>query len=71
VTNGLAQMVSAMLPPETDILALKKYLYDERRIEVPLMEWNGRKLIRISIQGYNSREDVEALIKALGDWFGG
>jgi selenocysteine lyase/cysteine desulfurase len=27
-------------------------------------------LIRISIQGYNSREDVEALIKALGDWFG-
>jgi isopenicillin-N epimerase len=69
--DWFAQMVSAMLPPETDILALKKYLYDERRIEVPLMEWNGRKLIRISIQGYNSREDVEALIKALGDWFGG
>ena len=68
--NWFAQMASATLPVKTDIVMLKEYLYEERRIEVPLMEWHGKKLIRISIQGYNSREDVEALIKALGDWFG-
>jgi len=69
--DWFAQMVSVMLPLETDILALKKYLYEERRIEVPLMVWNGKKLIRVSIQGYNSREDVDALITALGAWLGG
>jgi isopenicillin-N epimerase len=66
-----AQMVSAMLPLETDIAALKEYLYEKHCIEVPLMEWNGEKLLRVSIQGYNSREDVDALVTALGAWFGG
>jgi len=66
-----AQMISAVLPVGTDIVALKEFLYAERRIEVPLMEWNGKKLIRISIQGYNSREDVDTLMTALCDWFSG
>ena len=64
-----AQMISAQLPVETDITALKTYLYDEHHIEVPLMEWNGRKLIRVSIQGYNTEDDIDALIKALSSWF--
>jgi len=33
-----AQMVTALLPPETDILELKKYLYDKQRIEVLLID---------------------------------
>ena len=64
-----AQMVSAVLPLETDIVALKESLYEEHRIEVPLMEWNGEKLIRVSIQGYNLTEDIDTLMTALGDWF--
>ncbi len=59
------QVASALLPPETDIIRLKSLLYDEYRIEVPLMEWNGQKLIRISIQGYNTRRDVNRLLAAL------
>jgi len=60
-----AQMTTAPLPPETDISTLKKQLYDQYRIEVPLIEWNGHKLIRISIQGYNTREDVDKLCRSL------
>ena len=62
-------MVSAVLPLETDIVALKESLYEEHRIEVPLMEWNGEKLIRVSIQGCNLTEDIDTLMTALGDWF--
>jgi selenocysteine lyase/cysteine desulfurase len=29
------------------------------------IEWNGRQLVRVSVQGYNAPEDVEALIAAL------
>jgi isopenicillin-N epimerase len=63
--NWFAQMASATLPADTDIPLLKQRLYDEYRIEIPVHEWNGHKLIRISIQGYNSKRDVDKLVMAL------
>jgi len=59
------QMFAAPLPADTDIAALKARLYDEFRIEVPLIAWNGNKLVRVSIQAYNSRRDVTRLLRAL------
>jgi isopenicillin-N epimerase len=59
------QMAAAPLPPITDLLALKNSLYDQYRVEIPLVAWNGRHLIRVSIQAYNSQDDVDALLAAL------
>jgi isopenicillin-N epimerase len=59
------QFVSIPLPDEIDIVKLKEKLYNEFTIEVPLIHWNKRKLIRVSIQGYNTKRDVNALQKAL------
>lgn len=59
------QMVAVPLPAETDLPTLKSRLYDEFRVEVPLTTWNGQKLIRVSVQGYNTQEDIEALVEAL------
>ena len=60
-----AQMFSARLPAETDIVALKSRLYENFYVEVPLMKWNGHKLIRVSVQGYNTPQDIERLLLAL------
>ncbi|MEW5872620.1 MAG: aminotransferase class V-fold PLP-dependent enzyme [Chloroflexota bacterium] len=59
------QMGVARLPRQRDLAAVKARLYDEYRIEVPLVEWNEEHFMRISIQGYNSRSDVDALVQAL------
>jgi isopenicillin-N epimerase len=59
------QMAIAPLPQSTDLVALKARLYDQFRIEVPLIEWNGRKFMRISVQAYNSQEDIDALLEGL------
>ena len=59
-----SQMGAAPLPA-CDLALLKRRLYDEFRIEVPLVPWQDKQFIRISIQGYNSQEDVDALIDAL------
>jgi len=59
------QMGIAPLPP-SDLTRLKKCLYDDYKIEVPLTQWQDRQFIRISIQGYNTAEDVDRLIDALG-----
>lgn len=60
-----AQMGASPLPPKTDIDLLKNKLYDQYRIEVPLIRWNGQPLIRYSFQVYNTEEDMNALITAL------
>jgi isopenicillin-N epimerase len=59
------QFFAAPLKADTDIVALKERLYNKYGIEVPLIDWNGHKLIRVSIQGYNSQKDVDALLSAL------
>lgn len=59
------QMAIAPLPETTDVQKLKERLYEEYRVEVPLIEWNGKKFLRVSVQGYNTQEDVEALCQAL------
>jgi isopenicillin-N epimerase len=51
--------------PLSDLAVLKRRLYDEHKIEVPLTQWQDRQFIRISIQGYNSQEDVDALLQGL------
>lgn len=59
------QMGTSFLPDSTDISALKTRIYDIDRIEVPLIRWNGKNLIRYSYQAYNTSEDQDRLIQAL------
>ena len=59
------QMIATPLPMDTDINTLKARLYDEHHVEVPLIDWNGNKLIRVSVQGYNTRRDIDELCRAL------
>jgi len=59
-----SQMGIAPLPI-SDLARLKSRLYDEYRIEVPLVQWQDQQFIRISVQGYNSQQDLDALVDAL------
>jgi hypothetical protein len=53
-----AQMATVPLPP-CDRLRLKQRLYDEFGIEIPVLAWHDRPAIRVSVQGYNTRADLE------------
>lgn len=59
------QMAAVPLLDTVDISVLKTRLYDEYHIEIPLFQWNGQKIVRLSIQGYNTRRDVDTLVSAL------
>jgi isopenicillin-N epimerase len=58
-----AQMATLPLP-SCDSDALKTRLWDEFKIEIPLMRWR-RPCLRISVQGYNTLADVDRLLDAL------
>jgi len=51
--------------PHSNLAILKSRLYDEYKIEIPLIQWQDKQFVRISVQGYNSQEDINALVKAL------
>jgi isopenicillin-N epimerase len=51
--------------PQCDAAALKRRLYDEYKVEVPIIDRSGSQMVRVSIQGYNTHEDVRVLVAAL------
>lgn len=59
------QMCSIPLPTGTDALKLKQQLYDDFKVEIPIISWQGRTFARISIQAYNTQKDVDTLVSAL------
>ncbi len=60
-----AQMSVSSLPINTDVLSFKKKMYDNFRIEIPTLDWQGNKLMRLSVQAYNSERDITRLLQAL------
>ena len=58
------QLCSIPLPP-VEPQRLKERLWDEFGVEVPIVNWRGHRFVRVSIQAYNRREDVDRLVEAL------
>tara|TARA_B100000700_G_C14984952_1_gene828353 strand:+ start:292 stop:1437 length:1146 start_codon:yes stop_codon:yes gene_type:complete len=65
--DWIGQM-SSFIIPDCNIADLYEYL-KSKNIEVPIMEWNNRKILRISIQAYNDDNDITRLIKYLKIFF--
>ena len=60
----IGQMTS--IPIDTDDPGeLKAELSKNYKIEIPVTSWNNKNLIRISIQAYNTKEDIHKLSDAL------
>jgi isopenicillin-N epimerase len=62
-----AQMAVLPLPAGTDNALLKQRLYDEYRIEIPSTHWGDVPCLRVSVQGYNTRAEVERFVDAVRD----
>jgi len=58
------QMFAAPLPA-CDLKEVSQRLWEEFRVEAPIFEWQGRPLVRVSIQAYNQPQDVDRLLEAL------
>jgi isopenicillin-N epimerase len=61
-----SQMSTLPMPP-CDTAVLKQRLYDEYRIEIPVTQWGEAPCLRVSVQGYNTRSDIERLISAVAE----
>ena len=60
------QMV-AMPIPECDAPAIHTTLFERYGIEIPVFKWQDRCIARLSVQGYNSKPQMDRLIDALSE----
>ena len=51
--------------PAGDAQALQDDLWKQHGIEVPIVEWNDRRFIRVSCHLYNDQQQVDQLVSAL------
>ena len=63
--GNFIQLGAAELPPGCQPEKLQSWLYDQHRIEIPIINWENRWLIRPSVQGYNTWEELDKLVAAL------
>ena len=52
--------------PSGDLGTLRNRLLTEYEIEIPATRWDGLSFVRLSVQGYNTRADVDRLVEGLG-----
>ena len=59
------QMYAHPLPENIDGVKLKLNLYEQFKIEIPISRQNGIQYIRISIQIYNNKQEIDYFLTAL------
>ncbi|MFN0052526.1 MAG: aminotransferase class V-fold PLP-dependent enzyme [Planctomycetales bacterium] len=52
-------------PPATHVHPLQQALWEQFRIEVPIVNWQGRRYVRVSCHLYNARDDIDRLVDSL------
>jgi isopenicillin-N epimerase len=63
-----AQMAIVPLPSGCDGVALREKLWEAERIETHIIAWEDLVLLRVSVQAYNTKADIDALVAALEKW---
>jgi isopenicillin-N epimerase len=66
--ENFVQIAAAELPEEWHPEKIQGWLYDKYRIEIPVIKWEGRWLIRPSVQGYNTQKELSYLLSALEEY---
>ena len=63
--SAYAQLAIVPIPRQPDLPAFKAAFYAAHRIEIPATSYGDRQFLRISVQIYNSAEDLGRLEEAV------
>lgn len=66
--HQFSQMVTIPLP-DCDVELIRRQLYDQHRIEAPLVAFQDRCGIRVSVAAYNTADEISLLIDVLTSLF--
>lgn len=61
----IAPQMGSIPLPNTDPAALQRTLLEGHGIEIPVFDWHGQTVARLSVQGYNTQAQMDRLVTAL------
>ena len=64
--DSYAQMVTIPVR-SSDADGLRRWLFEQHRIEVPVTQHGGHTFVRLSVQVYNTQADLDLLCAALAE----
>lgn len=64
-TNTLQKQMTAVILKGKDGTKVKSYLESEYKIEIPVWTRGDDAVLRVSVQGYNTQEELELLVSAI------
>jgi isopenicillin-N epimerase len=56
--------VTLLLPP-CDVEQIERTLLHDYKVDIPVRAWRDHRFIRVSIQGYNTANDIDRLLNGL------
>jgi isopenicillin-N epimerase len=65
-----APQMIAMPIPECDPKQIHAQLWERYKIEIPVFQWQDHFIARLSVQGYNSKPQMDYLLEALTELLG-
>ncbi len=63
--SWLAQIASVLLPLETNLADLWRYLWEDHQIEAMITRWRDEPIIRLSHNAYNTRDELDLLLQTI------
>ena len=60
-----SQLVPIHLPDQTDMGQLSQIMREQYQIEMPMINWNGVKIARLSVQVYTQQDEVDTLVQVI------
>jgi len=67
VTSDFLGQMCSIPVPVSDPLALKKYLFERHKIEIPVFKLHDQVYVRLSAQAYVNKDDIDELYKVLSE----
>ncbi|MDD3051929.1 MAG: aminotransferase class V-fold PLP-dependent enzyme [Candidatus Cloacimonetes bacterium] len=64
-SDSYKQMAVIRIPDHLDSKELQLKLFNNFKIEIPVQDWENMKLMRISVQAYNTEDDLLKLYESL------
>ena len=63
--NSDSRLVNSVLNNPNEIINAQNKIFDYSRIRIPIIVWNQEIFMRVSIQAYNTPQDLEKMFKML------
>ena len=63
--NSKSKLMNGIIDKPGKLIEAQNVFFEHSNIHIPIIIWNNEIFMRISIQAYNSIDDIEKLIKAL------